>query len=484
MKRGNISRQLVDTTNRSTSTLIVANRLPVEYQADGEWRPSPGGLVKAMEPALSHMDVVWVGWSGAASCSRSGGATSSHPVGSNNLVFIEVPMTRAEVISYYEGFCNGALWPLYHDAVVAPVFRDAHFQAYCAVNRRFADSVAEHAPPGSHVWVHDYHLQLVPGFLREMRPDLRIGFFLHIPFPSSTHFDTLPWKETILKGLLGADLIGFQTPQGADRFMDEVCRHLPASRRDQLVELKEPTGNRRRVAVKAFPISPPAARFAELSTSPATRDAAARIRSDFRNPEVVLLGVDRLDYTKGITQRIRAVADLLESEAFRDREIQFIQVAMPSRTGLDAYKRLRNSVEDTLRVANAGLVARGLRPIHYVYDELATEQIVALYDAADVMLVTSLADGMNLVCKEYVACRHRGDGRLVLSNKTGAAVQLVDAWMVEPADIDDVKRGISEAIDSSAEEAARRMAGLRRVVFNHDEAHWADGFLDDLSTLR
>lgn len=467
----------------NTRTFIVANRLPVEYDSVAGWRPSPGGLVSALEPALSQMDAVWVGSSGTPSPLHIAPPRPHYPGYSANIALVEIPMTHAEVSGFYEGFCNGALWPLYHDALVAPIFRDEEFEAYCTINRRFADCVARIAPPDSLVWVHDYHLQLVPGFLKKVRPDIRIGFFLHVPFPSSTEFDGLPWGEAILDGLLGSDLIGFQTQQAADRFVEQVCKRFRATHREHRVELQTHTGSRC-VAVRAFPIGPPSQRLAELSTTSLVQEAAAGIRAGFNAPELILLGVDRLDYTKGIVLRIEAVADLLGSEDFRARDIQFIQVAMPSRTGLEAYKQLRLTVEHTLRVANTKLTAIGLRPIHYVYEQLAVEKVVALYVAADVMLVTSLADGMNLVSKEYVACRHHCDGRLVLSNKTGAAAQLVDAWLVDPGDVADLTRGITSAICATDHEAAQRMSGLRHTVFDHDATSWARSFLTDLGHTR
>jgi trehalose-6-phosphate synthase len=389
-------------------------------------------------------------------------------------------MTHWELSQFYDGVCNAAFWPLYHDAVVGPVFCDAEFEVYRSINQRFADCVASSAPSGAAVWVHDYQLQLVPAMLRRLRPDLRIGFFLHVPFPTSAGFAKLPWKESVLDGLIGADLIGFQTAASAERFMAEACRRIPAHRDGMRLLLSEPAGPRS-VQVDVFPVGPDSERFSRLAATPALQDAAARIRADFGDPELILLGVDRLDYTKGIELRIRAVAVLLMSEEFRGRDIQYIQVAVPSRSELTAYQQLRVRVEDALRSANAELAARGLRPIHYVNEMLPTEQVAALYVAADVMLVTSLADGMNLVSKEFVACRHQQDGRLVLSKATGAAAQLGDAWLVEPNDIADLRRGIGEAMRAGAEEVRWRMCRLRAAVFEADARHWTQSFLARLN---
>jgi alpha,alpha-trehalose-phosphate synthase [UDP-forming] len=467
----------------ATSTFIVANRLPVEYHSDAGWRPSPGGLVSALEPALQNLSAVWVGWRGSAAPDDSCGSTSTRPPRTANIAVIEIPITRPEMSCFYDGVCNAAFWPLYHDAVIDPVFRDEEFEVYRRINQRFADCVAGSAPAGALVWVHDYQLQLVPALLREARPDLRIGFFLHVPFPASAEFDALPWKESVLRGLLGADLIGFQTALSAERFIDEACRRVSATRDGRGVLLREAAAMRR-VMVDAFPIGPDAGRFSGLAATPAVRESAARIRADLGAPELILLGVDRLDYTKGIDLRIRVVADLLKSDEFRGRDIQFIQVAMPSRSDLASYQQLRANVEETLRAANAELAALGCRPIQYINEALPTEQVVELYVAADVMLVTSLADGMNLVSKEFVACREDGSGRLVLSSTTGAAVQLHDAWLVDPGDVDDLKRGIGQAIRAGADEARDRMGRLRQAVFNADARRWAESFLGRLHKIR
>ncbi len=470
-------------STHATSTFIVANRLPVEWQAVSGWRPSPGGLVSALEPALKNLNAVWVGWRGSPAPEDSRGPRPTRPPRTDNIAIIEIPMTKREVVDFYDGVCNTAFWPLYHEVGIAPVFCDEEFEVYRRINQRFADCVARSAPAGAPVWVHDYQLQLVPALLRETRPDLRIGFFLHVPFPSPEEFETLPWNENVLDGLLGADLIGFQTASSAERFMAVACLHASVRREGNSLLVSEPTGTRR-VTVGVFPIGPDSERFSSLAASPAAQESAARIRADFDAPELILLGVDRLDYTKGIDVRIRAVADLLKSDEFKGRDIQFIQVAMPSRSDLTAYQHLRATVEETLLSANAELAALGLRPIHYVYEAVPTEEVVALYVAADIMLVTSLADGMNLVSKEFVACRQAGDGGLVLSRTTGAAAQLHDAWLVEPGDVADLTRGMGEAIRAEVDETRGRMERLRQAVFTADARHWAEAFLARLNKAR
>jgi trehalose 6-phosphate synthase len=385
-------------------------------------------------------------------------------------------MTQHEVNCFYDGFCNAAIWPLYHGSLIDPVFHAEDLECYTKINQRFADSVALDAPAGALVWVHDYQLQLVPAMLREIRPDLRIGFFLHVPFPSPSELATLPGCDDLLKGLLGADLIGFQTAKSAENFIQVACARMPANRVDCGLSFQEPAGSRL-VNIDVFPAGPDTELFVGLATSPAVREAAANTRGGLGAPDLILLGVDRLDYTKGIEQRVRAVADILKSAEFRGRDVLFIQVAVPSRSRLAVYQKLRSEVEATLGLANSELMSLGLRPIQYMNEALPAEQLAALYLAADVMLVTSLADGMNLVSKEYVACRQDGTGRLVLSKAAGAAVQLRDAWLVDPGNFDDVKRGICEAIHAGVDDARERMTRLRQVVFDSDAQHWADSFL-------
>jgi trehalose 6-phosphate synthase len=392
----NATRKPGGTVPGPVNTYIVANRLPVEYHAVAGWRRSPGGLVSAVQPALQDLSAVWVGWRGSPTPEDGSGHKPTRPPPTATISVIEVPLSEWEVRHFYDGACNAAFWPLYHGAIVAPVFRDEEFAVYREINRRFAASVAASAPHGATVWVHDYQLQLVPALLRETRPDLRIGFFLHVPFPVAADFAAMPWKDSVLHGLLGADLIGFQTAASAGNFLEAACLGGTARRDGQRLLLSTGAGTRS-VKVATFPVGPDSAHFSSLAATPAAREQAAQIRADFGSPELVLLGIDRLDYTKAIDLRIQAVASLLKSDEFRERDIQFIQVAVPSRSDLAAYRQYRIAVEEALQSANTELASLGLRPIHCVNEGLPVEQVVALYVAADVMLVTSTADGMNLV---------------------------------------------------------------------------------------
>ncbi len=453
----------------TSELVVVANRLPVEpvRDADGAvtgWRRAPGGLVSALDPVLRSRPSIWVG---------AGDMAPAEAFGSTRLEAVAIP--AEDVVDYYEGFCNSAIWPLYHDAVATPDFHRRHFEAYRRVNARFAERIAAIAAPGATVWVHDYQLQLLPGMLRERRPDLVIGFFLHIPFPPNELYAQLPWRTLILRGLLGADLVGFQTHDGAANFLT-ACRRQLGLR----VEGHRVLVSGRSVTVGAFPIGIDAEGFAELASAPQVQERAAQLRARLGNPDTLLLGVDRLDYTKGIDIRLKAFAELLKSGRLDPAGTVLVQVAVPSRQNVRQYQRVRDEVELLVGRFNGDLSSVAATPIHYLHRDLDREELVALYLAADVMLVTPVRDGMNLVCKEYVATRDDDSGALILSEFTGAAAQLTDAWLVNPYDTSGVEDAIEAAVRATDEERSGRMRSMRKVVFESDVVTWAHDFLDTL----
>ena len=455
--------------------VVVANRLPVDRVEDPsgsvEWRPSPGGLVTALEPVMRRADGAWVGWSGAP-------GEGLEPFDEAGMRLVGVELSDTEVRDYYEGFCNATLWPLYHDVIAPPRFHRAWWEAYVRVNERFALAAAEQAAIGATVWVHDYQLQLVPAMLRELRPDdLRIGFFNHIPFPGYEIFAQLPWRRQLVEGLLGADLLGFQRQSDATNFL-RACRRA-AGLVTKGAQVK--VGNRT-VRAAAFPISIDSASFGEISRREDVRARAREIRTALGSPEIVLLGVDRLDYTKGILHRLKAYGEVLAESRLAPPEAMLVLVASPSRERVQQYRELRNEVEVTVGRINGEYAAVGNTPVHYLHQSYPKEEMVALYLAADVMLVTSLRDGMNLVAKEYVASRYDETGALVLSEFTGAADELGSAFLVNPHDIEGLKDAIVRAATISPREAKRRMRSMRRRVREHDVAHWAATFLDALQT--
>jgi len=458
------------------SFVVVANRLPVDRveRPDGtaDWRPSPGGLVTAFDPIMHKRRGAWVGWHGAAD-------EKLEPFEDDGLALVPVPLSTTEVEQYYEGFSNATLWPLYHDAIATPQFHREWWDSYVTVNQRFADRTAEVAADGAVVWVQDYHLQLVPRMLRVQRPDLRIGFFLHIPFPPRELYVQLPWRQQILEGLLGADLVGFQLPGGAQNFVQLVRQRLGLDTQRDLIRM--PDG--RDVLARAYPIAIDARSLNELAASEEAADRATEIRQELGDPNVLFLGVDRLDYTKGILERIQAFGELIAEGGIDPDEAVLLQLAIPSRQRVEQYRQLRDEIDRVVGRINGESQRIGRPPIVYMHVSYPRIEMAAFYRAADVMVVTPLRDGMNLVAKEYVACRQRDDGALVLSEFTGAARELRQAYLVNPHDINGLKDRLVEAMKDSPQSKARRMRAMRRQVVEHDIYKWANTFLDDLERL-
>ncbi|MGY4643857.1 alpha,alpha-trehalose-phosphate synthase (UDP-forming) [Cellulomonas sp. URHB0016] len=460
--------------------LVVANRLPVDVALgeDGEptWSRSPGGLVTALAPVMAQADGAWVGWGGAPDLELD-------PFEVDGTQLVPVTLSEDDVARYYEGFSNDTLWPLYHDVIAPPQFHRQWWEAYQRVNRRFAQAAADQAAKGATVWVHDYQLQLVPRFLRELRPDLRIGYFHHIPFPPLEIFTQLPWRRQVVEGLLGADLVGFQRAGDASNFVRVVRRLTDETTRGQIVTLMKDGRVDRHVRAAAFPISIDSGAFDELARTPAVQERAEQIRHELGDPEVLLLGVDRLDYTKGIRHRVKAYGELLEEGRLSPSTTTLVQVASPSRENVGAYQQLRDDVELLVGRINGDYGQVGHAPVQYLHQSYPMDEMAALYLAADVMLVTALRDGMNLVAKEYVAARSDDRGALVLSEFTGAADELNGAILVNPHDIDGMKDAITYAVHIDPREARKRMRRLRRRVLGHDVVAWSQEFLAVLTAV-
>ena len=392
-----------------------------------------------------------------------------------------VSLSAAEVEEYYEGFSNDTLWPIYHDVIVQPSFHRDWWRTYVSVNQRFADAVAEAAAEGATVWVQDYQLQLVPRMVREQRPDLRIGWFNHIPFPAVELFAQIPWRRAILEGLLGADFLGFQRQADAQNFVRACRRLLQVTTRKDTVTMLGRDGSSHTTRAGAIPISIDYRGLETLAKSPAVVDRAAELRHQLGDPRILMLGVDRLDYTKGIRHRLKAYEELLQDRAIQPPDVTLVQVATPSRERVDAYRELRQQVETTVGRINGEYAPIGSPAVHYQHHSYPQEEMAALYLAADVMLVTPLRDGMNLVAKEYVTCRHDLGGALVLSEFTGAYHELHQAFVCNPHDIEGLKQTILKAINTPAHDKARIMKALRRRVADHDVDRWATRFLDALA---
>lgn len=461
--------------------VVVSNRLPVDHTTNDDgttsWTRSPGGLVTALEPVMRDADGAWVGWVGQPDLDVA-------PFESGGIHLVPVKLTQDDYEQYYEGFSNDTLWPLYHDVIAPPAYHRVWWESYVAVNQRFADIAASVAAPNATVWVQDYQLQMVPRMLRESRPDLTIGFFNHIPFPPYGIFAQLPWRTQIVEGLLGADVIGFQRVADAGNFSRAVRRLTAHTTRNPAIEVTWPGQPTRTVVARAFPISIDAASFEALAREPRIQERAREIREGLGNPRTVMLGVDRLDYTKGIGHRLKAFGELLAEGRVDVEDLTLVQVASPSRERVEAYVHLRDEIELTVGRINGDFGTMSHQAISYHHHGYPRDEMVALYLAADILLVTALRDGMNLVAKEYVASRFDDDGVLVLSEFTGASDELKRALLVNPHDIDGMKDAIMAAIAMPAKERAARMRALRKRVLENDVARWSSNFLRTLQKAR
>lgn len=445
----------------ASTFVVVSNRLPVTRNEEEDcWETSAGGLVSALVPILRERDGVWVGWTGAPDFAPP-------PFTHDDMRLHAVPLSQDEQDDYYLGFCNNTLWPLYHNAIRTPEYHRHWWHPYRAVNERFAERAAQALEPSGLAWVHDYQLQLVPGFLRERRPDANIGFFLHIPFPPVELFAYLPWRESVLRGLLGADVLAFQTEQSVTNFRNAALRYSSATATDDGLEY-----DGRRVTLQWAPISIDTEAFERAASLPEVVEQARELRERFAPTRHILLGVDRLDYTKGIDHRLRAIQTLHARYPDEAAETVLLQIAVPSREQLIQYAEQRERVERLVGQINGEYGRPGYTPVVYMYRHLPFDMLVAAYLAADVMLVTPLCDGMNLVAKEYVATRTADDGLLVLSEFAGAASELEEAVLVNPLNLDLLADTLRWAVDVPPEEAARRMRALRKTVRRHDVYRW------------
>jgi len=448
--------------------VIVANRLPVRLVTDGDddrWEASPGGLVSALAPFARNEEGAWVGWTGEPGQARP-------PFELDGIRQVPVTITAEQVEGSYEGVCNRTLWPLYHRLVRPPEYHRRWWRRYVEVNEQFAATAAEVVARGGTVWVQDYHLQLVPAMLRRLRSDVRIGFFLHIPFPPEELFVQLPWRRQVVDGLIGADVVGFQTPLDARNFL-RVANRLGAGRR----RYRELQVGDRTVSVRAFPVSIDAARYASVAEQPEVVAQAEQVRLQLGDRRKVLLGVDRMDYTKGIDMRLKAFQQLLANRPGTAREAVFVQVAVPSRERIVEYQELRRVVEELVGQINGEHGEVGTAAVHYLHRNLPLEELIAMYQAADVMVVTPLCDGMNLVAKEYVATRFDDTGVLVLSEFAGASAELRTALRVNPYDVNGIAEAMERALLMGPAEVRRRMRAMRRSVLENDVHRWAARFL-------
>ncbi|HLK40973.1 MAG TPA: bifunctional alpha,alpha-trehalose-phosphate synthase (UDP-forming)/trehalose-phosphatase, partial [Polyangiaceae bacterium] len=456
--------------------ILVSNRLPVTAKLkDGTVSVgrSHGGLSAGLRAPHERMGGRWIGWPGDVS-QMNDDQRRRLDEQLAELRCESVHLTADEVAQYYDGFSNAVLWPLFHYLLDRIPAHSQEWDVYREVNEKFADAAASAYRPGDLVWVHDYQLALVPRMLRRRIPDAAIGFFLHIPFPASEVLRILPWREQILDGLLGADLVGFQTYTYRSHFSSAVLRILGVPTQGDGIVVD---GRETRLGV--FPIGVDARALGELAEAHDVLAEADAIRSDARGQKI-LLGIDRLDYTKGIPRRLLAFERLLEREPQWKGKVRLVQLSVPSRDRVASYQDYRRQVDELVGRINGKFSAVDWVPIHYVHRPFNERHVVALYRSADVMVVTPLRDGMNLVAKEFVASRFDGDGALILSKFTGAARELKDAILVNPFSIEELASAMREALEMPEEERRRRMQRMRAEVAGNNIYRWAGKIISAL----
>ena len=471
----------------SSRIFVVSNREPYVHTKKGRETvcvTPPSGLVTAIEPMLLACDGVWV-----AHGSGSEDATVVDefdrlkvPPQDPRYTLRRVWLSAEEESHYYDGFANEGLWPLCHIAHTRPIFRASDWEAYQLVNKKFADAVL-HEMEGSAnpiVFVQDYHFALLPRMVKAARPDARVAIFWHIPWPNPEAFGICPWQSELLEGLLGADLIGFHIPLHCNNFLDTVDRVLE-SRTDR--EHMSARRHGHSTAVRPYPVS------VAIDATHSDRPVSGITRNDLLKEfgvrtQSLILGVDRLDYTKGIVERLMAFERLLEDRTWHSGRVTMVQIAAPSRTRIPSYIDLGRKVDEIVERINARFQTANWRPVVLIERQCSHEEVGRWYRAADVCLVTSLHDGMNLVAKEYLAARDDEEGVLILSKFTGAAVELRDALIVNPYDIDGVADTINRALEMGYGERRMRMQRMRRQVMEHNVYRWAANILGDLRELR
>ncbi|MFW3145293.1 MAG: bifunctional alpha,alpha-trehalose-phosphate synthase (UDP-forming)/trehalose-phosphatase [Thermoplasmatota archaeon] len=461
--------------------IIASNRLPVNIGrkgADLDFSPSIGGLATALRSFYRDYNSVWVGWPGVNIDECTSEELDGIYHGLKEHRCRAVRLSRSDLEGYYEGFANNTIWPLFHYFIQYTKMDRNDWEVYKKVNKAFADEILKIAGEDDILWVHDYHLFLVPEMVREKLPDIQIGFFLHIPFPSSEVFRLLPWREEILKGIMGSDLVGFHTYDYVLHFISSVRRLLGYES-----SLGKITAGPRYVKVNAFPISIDYYYFSRSSENEAVQKQMEEIRLRLGDRKIIM-SIDRLDYTKGIPQRIRAYSLFLEKHPEYHEKVTLIMVASPSREKVDTYQDLKHEVEQLVGMVNGRYTSMGWVPIWYIFQKISQDQLLALYNIADVALINPLRDGMNLIAKEYIACRNDNTGVLVLSELAGASKELGEGLLVNPNNTEEVAESIFEALEMEIEKQKRGNMVMRERIREYDVDRWAGDFINDLSEVR
>jgi len=463
-----------------SKTIIVSNRLPVKIsKEENEYNlsPSEGGLATGLGSIYKHGNNKWIGWPGLEVTEQEDRNKITHQLA--DLSLVPVFLDQEEINQYYEGFSNDILWPIFHYYTSTyAAYKQSNWDYYNIVNRKFRDAILEIAEPGDIIWIHDYQLLLLPSLIREALPDVSIGFFQHIPFPSHEMFRLIPWRYELLEGMLGADLIGFHTFDDVRHFLGAATRILPVSSSSNII-----TTGERSVVIESFPMGIDEKKYSSLPLEQDVIEQIALIKETFKNTRLIL-SIDRLDYSKGILQRLQAFEQLLNRHPEYIEKVTLYMIVVPSRDTVPQYAHLRDEIDK--RVGNINALYRKMdwTPIHYYYRSFPIEMLSALYYSADVCLVTPMRDGMNLVSKEYVASRVNNDGVLILSEMAGASKELIDALIVNPNNTNEVCDAIITALNMPLDEQKRRMQQMRQLVAKFNIIHWVKIFMDRLHEAK
>ncbi len=461
-------------------TIIISNRLPVKMEIlpGGEirFKASEGGLATGLGSVYKQGDNIWIGWPGhfVNQVEEQDHVTRELTKENMRPVFL----TADEIRLYYEGFSNEVLWPNFHYFPQLVVYEDSYWESYEKVNQKFCDTVLQYTEEGDTIWVHDYQLLLLPQLLREKLPRIAIGYFNHIPFPSFEMFRMLPWRKSLLMGLLGADLIGFHTYDDMRHFLSSVSRLTPFSVKEQFVQRGE-----RRIKVESFPMGIDYERYADSAAAPETISQEVEYRTALGGKRLIL-SIDRLDYTKGIPQRLRAFSEFLIRYPEFKEKVSLVMVVVPSRDQVGMYKDLKETVDELVGKINGTHGNMKWTPVHYFYRSIPMQKLSAYYRIADVGLVTPLRDGMNLVAKEFVASKLDKKGVLILSEMAGAAKELSDAILINPFNKNEFVQAMYQALTMPLTEQRSRIEKMQVSLKKYNIHHWVRIFMDGLTEIK
>lgn len=462
-----------------SKTIIVSNRLPVKINiTDGElsMQASEGGLATGLGSIYKEGNNVWIGWPGTEVADEQQKSVTNQL---KDLRLSPVFLTKEDILLFYEGFSNEILWPVFHYMSTYARYEDEYWESYRQVNEKFKTAILQVAEAGDTIWIHDYQLLLLPGLIRRELPDITIGFFQHIPFPSYELFRLIPWRSELLEGMLGADLVGFHTYDDARHFLSAATRILQLQSSSNVI-----TYNQRSVVVESFPMGIDDTKFNDLVlTNSEVRDNISHLEESFSGIRMIL-SIDRLDYSKGILQRLQAFDIFLQEHPEYKEKVSLYMIVVPSRDTVTQYKELRDEIDKLVGNINARFRTNTWSPVNYFYRSFPMEMLSALYSFAEICLVTPMRDGMNLVCKEYVASRTHNDGVLILSEMAGASKELIDAIIVNPNNVRQMSAALVEALNMSPDDQVRRMTQMRMLVSKYNITHWVKVFMERLEETK